>query len=261
MFETAEALGEARVRRIYGDFSNGRLASWSAAIRNFAIVPYQQSAHARCKNATDIALAIDAVDQSYRARLDGFVVVSSDSDSTRLAQRLREGGFAVYGSAKAGPRGRSAGPASASRSSEKRRTDRLPVPNEAPDGGGGMSDDTRNDAPEGEAVAEKLEDARRNRTIRFSDSEWEEVRRAALLHERPPAEFVRETILALARNPQSSVSDALAPSLVPLIERMFRYTWFLATEKRDAMVREGREDEVDALVAEARALQDSLNRN
>ena len=123
-----------------------------------------------------------------------------------------------------------------------------------------MSDDMRNDALDGEAVAERPEDARRNRTIRFSDSEWEEVRRAAMLHDTPPAEFVRETILELARNPESGASDGLAPSLAPLIERMFRYTWFLATEKRDAMVREGRKDEVDALVAEGRALHDKLRR-
>ena len=118
----------------------------------------------------------------------------------------------------------------------------------------------RKEAPESGTAADRPEDARRNRTIRFSDSEWEEVRRAALLHETPPAEFVRETILALARNPGSAAAGALAPSLAPLIERMFRYTWFLATEKRDAMVREGREDEVDALVAEARDLHDSLHR-
>ena len=121
-----------------------------------------------------------------------------------------------------------------------------------------MSDDTRNDAPEGEAVADRPEDARRNRTIRFSDSEWEEVRRAALLHETPPAEFVRETILALARNPERAVAGSDTASLTPLIGRMFRYTWFLATEKRDAMVREGREAEVEALVAEGRALHDKL---
>ena len=123
-----------------------------------------------------------------------------------------------------------------------------------------MSDDTRNDAPDGEAVAERPEDTRRNRTIRFSDSEWEEVRRAAMLHDTAPAEFVRETILALARNPESGVSGAVAPAQTPLIERIFRYTWFLATEKRDAMVREGREAEVDALVAEGRALHDELRR-
>ena len=124
-----------------------------------------------------------------------------------------------------------------------------------------MSEDTRNDAPEGEVGADRPEDARRNRTIRFSDSEWEEVRRAALVHETPPTEFVRETILALARDPGSASSGAVAPSLAPLIERMFRYTWFLATEKRDAMVREGREDELDALVAEARALHEKLRRD
>ena len=97
VFEAAEALGDAMVRRIYGDFSNGRLASWNAAMRKFAIMPCHQPAHVRGKNAADIALAIDAVDLSYRVRLDGFVLVSSDSDFTRLAQRLREGGFAVFG--------------------------------------------------------------------------------------------------------------------------------------------------------------------
>ena len=107
----------------------------------------------------------------------------------------------------------------------------------------------------------KPEDARRNRTIRFSDSEWEEVRRAAMLHDMPPTEFVRETILALARDPGSETSGAVAPSLAPLIERMFRYTWFLATEKRDAMVREGRGEELNALVAEARALHHKLRRD
>ena len=123
-----------------------------------------------------------------------------------------------------------------------------------------MSEQERSGGPESETAADRPEDARRNRTIRFSDSEWEEVRRAAMMHDMPPTEFVRERILALARNPESGVSGAVAPSLAPLIERMFRYTWFLATEKRDAMVREGREDELDALVAEARALHGSLRR-
>ena len=97
VFEAAAEFGEATVRRIYGDFSNGRLASWNAAVRSFAIVQHQQAGHARGKNAADIALAIDAMDLMYRQRLDGFVLVSSDSDFTRLAQRLREGGFAVFG--------------------------------------------------------------------------------------------------------------------------------------------------------------------
>ena len=76
-----------------------------------------------------------------------------------------------------------------------------------------------------------------------------------------PAGFVRETILALARKPESRVSGVVAPALTPLIEQMFCYTWVLATEKRDAMVREGRENEVDALVVEAHALHDSLRRD
>ena len=97
VFGAAEKLGEATVRRIYGDFSNGRLASWNEAVRAFAIVACHQSIHVRGKNASDIALAVDAMDLMYRERLDGFVLVSSDSDFTRLAQRLREGGFAVYG--------------------------------------------------------------------------------------------------------------------------------------------------------------------
>lgn len=120
---------------------------------------------------------------------------------------------------------------------------------------------TRKDAGGSGTAAERPEDARRNRTIRFSDSEWEEVRCAALLGETAPAEFVRETILAVARNPESAVSGASATSLTPLIERMFRYTWFLATEKRDAMIRDGREEEVKALAAEGRALHDKLRRD
>ena len=109
-----------------------------------------------------------------------------------------------------------------------------------------------------ETGAEKAGEARKTRGIRFSESEWEEVKHAAAAHEMPVAEFVREKILALARAPEGADAPPVAPSLAPLIERMFRYSWFLATEKRDAMVREGREDEVDALVAEARAFQDSL---
>ena len=84
-------------RRIYGDFSNGRLVSWNAAIRTFAIVQHQEPGHARGKNAADIALVIDAMDLAHGQRLDGFCLISSDSDFTRLAQRLREGGLRVYG--------------------------------------------------------------------------------------------------------------------------------------------------------------------
>ena len=70
----------------------------------------------------------------------------------------------------------------------------------------------------------------------------------------PAAEFVRERILELARAPESVGPGPVAGSMAPLIERMFRYTWFLATEKRGEMLREGREDELDKLIAEARRL-------
>ena len=121
-----------------------------------------------------------------------------------------------------------------------------------------MSEDGRNEAPGAENTAERSGDARKTRGIRFSESEWEEVKSAAAAHEMPVAEFVREKILALARAPEGGDAPPVAPSMAPLVERMFRYTWFLATERRDAMVREGREDEVDALVAEARAFHETL---
>ena len=121
-----------------------------------------------------------------------------------------------------------------------------------------MSDKDRNQGAVGENAAEKAGDARRTRGIRFSEAEWEEVKRAAAADEMPVAEFVRERILALARAPEGVDAPPVASSMAPLIERMFRYTWFLATEKRDAMIREGREDEVDALVAEAKAFHESL---
>ena len=128
-----------------------------------------------------------------------------------------------------------------------------------------MSDDGRNAADSGAATAdyeaERADDNRKTRSIRFSESEWEEVRNAALAHDLPAAEFVRERILALVRAPASAPAPAVAPALAPLIERMFRYTWFLATEKRDAMIREGREEELEKLVGEARAFQESLSRN
>ena len=124
-----------------------------------------------------------------------------------------------------------------------------------------MSEDVRNGPVDDGKAAERADDNRKTRSIRFSESEWEEVRNAALAHDLPAAEFVRERILALARAPGSARAPGVAPPLAPLIERMFRYTWFLATEKRDAMIREGREAELEKLVGEARAFQESLNRN
>ena len=121
-----------------------------------------------------------------------------------------------------------------------------------------MSEDGRNEAAGAENAPEKSGDARKTRGIRFSESEWEEVKRAAAAHEMPAAEFVRERILELARAPESVETSPVAGTLTPLIERMFRYTWFLATERRDAMAREGRADELEKLVAEARAFQKLL---
>ncbi len=98
VFDAAAKLGEAAVRRIYADFANGRLVSWSPAMATYSIVPCHQPAHARGRNASDIVLAIDAMDLLMRReRLEEFCLVSSDGDFTRLAQRLREGGFAAFG--------------------------------------------------------------------------------------------------------------------------------------------------------------------
>ena len=124
-----------------------------------------------------------------------------------------------------------------------------------------MSEEDRIEAPGVEIGAEKAGDARKTRGIRFSESEWEEVKNSAAAHEMPAAEFVRERILELARTPNGAVSPSVPAQMAPLIERMFRYTWFLATEKRDVMLREGRGEELDRLVAEARSLQESLGDN
>src|ERR1700726_647896 len=97
LFEEVAKFGEASVRRIYGDFSNQRLKSWTEILQKYAIDPYQQFAYTTGKNASDIALVIDAMDLLHTGRLEGFCLVSSDSDFTRLASRLREQGADVYG--------------------------------------------------------------------------------------------------------------------------------------------------------------------
>ncbi len=97
LFEEVAKFGEASVRRIYGDFSGQRLKSWAEILQKYAIDPYQQFAYTTGKNASDIALVIDAMDLLHSGRLDGFCLVSSDSDFTRLASRLREQGADVYG--------------------------------------------------------------------------------------------------------------------------------------------------------------------
>ena len=97
LFEEIAKFGEASVRRIYGDFSSPRLRSWTDILQKYAIDPYQQFAYTSGKNASDIALVIDAMDLLHSRRFDGFCLVSSDSDFTRLASRLREEGADVYG--------------------------------------------------------------------------------------------------------------------------------------------------------------------
>lgn len=97
IFEEVARLGEANVRRIYGDFASDRLKAWREVMHPLAILPQQQFNYTVGKNAADITLVIDAMDLMHQKRLDGFCLVSSDSDFTRLAQRLREDGAVVYG--------------------------------------------------------------------------------------------------------------------------------------------------------------------
>src|SRR4051812_44830714 len=89
--------GRATVRRIYGDWTSDRLKTWKAALLENSIQPIQQFGYTTGKNATDSAMIIDAMDLLYAGNLDGFCIVSSDSDFTRLASRLRESGKRVYG--------------------------------------------------------------------------------------------------------------------------------------------------------------------
>ena len=89
--------GIASVRRIYGDWTTPNLRGWKDVLLEQAIQPIQQFRYTVGKNATDSALIIDAMDLLYTEKLDGFCIVSSDSDFTRLASRIREAGLIVYG--------------------------------------------------------------------------------------------------------------------------------------------------------------------
>ncbi|WP_101068996.1 NYN domain-containing protein [Roseovarius salinarum] len=97
IFEEIAAMGEASVRRVYGDFSSQQMTGWNKVQAEFGLVPHHQPSNTVGKNASDIALVIDAMDLMHSGRFDGFVLVSSDSDFTRLASRLREQGLDVYG--------------------------------------------------------------------------------------------------------------------------------------------------------------------
>jgi len=90
-------LGTATVRRIYGDFTSSNLQSWGKILAEYAIQPIQQYRNTTGKNASDSALIIDAMDLLHTRHLEGFCLVSSDSDFTRLATRIKEDGLPVYG--------------------------------------------------------------------------------------------------------------------------------------------------------------------
>ena len=89
--------GTPTIKRIYGDWTTPNLASWKPLLLENAITPIQQYSYTTGKNSTDSAMIIDAMDILYTGQVDGFVLVSSDSDFTRLAIRLREAGKKVYG--------------------------------------------------------------------------------------------------------------------------------------------------------------------
>jgi len=89
--------GTATVKRAYGDWTTQNLAGWKDVLHVHAIQPVQQFRYTTGKNATDSALIIDAMDLLHGGKVDGFCLVSSDSDFTRLATRIREAGLSVYG--------------------------------------------------------------------------------------------------------------------------------------------------------------------
>lgn len=89
--------GSAHVKRIYGDWTKPELNGWKDSLLRYAIQPIQQFRYTVGKNATDSAMIIDAMDLLYTEKFDGFCLVSSDSDFTRLASRIREHGLTVYG--------------------------------------------------------------------------------------------------------------------------------------------------------------------
>jgi hypothetical protein len=97
LLEEIAKYGTPTIKRAYGDWTTQNLVGWKEELHRHAIQPVQQFAYTRGKNSTDSALIIDAMDLLYAGNLEGFVIVSSDSDFTRLATRLRESGMTVYG--------------------------------------------------------------------------------------------------------------------------------------------------------------------
>jgi len=97
IFDEVNNHGTATYKRIYGDWTKTQFSQWKSVLLNYSISPIQQYAYTIGKNATDAALIIDAMDILYSGQVDGFCIVSSDSDFTRLASRLREAGKYVLG--------------------------------------------------------------------------------------------------------------------------------------------------------------------
>jgi hypothetical protein len=97
MLEEIAKYGNPTFKRIYGDWTKPTVVGWKGVLLDYAITPIQQYSYTSGKNATDSAMIIDAMDILYTGRVDGFCLVSSDSDFTRLATRLREAGMTVYG--------------------------------------------------------------------------------------------------------------------------------------------------------------------
>lgn len=91
------SFGEPALRRVYGDWSSASLQNWTQQARALGLVAHQETANTAGKNASDIGLVIDAMDILHTGRFDGFVIVSSDSDFTALANRIREQGLTVIG--------------------------------------------------------------------------------------------------------------------------------------------------------------------
>ncbi|HEX5330498.1 NYN domain-containing protein [Sulfuricurvum sp.] len=97
LMDEIAAHGIASVKRIYGDWTDTKLKGWKSILLEHGLHPMQQFAYTTGKNATDSAMIIDAMDLLYTKNFDGFCIVSSDSDFTRLASRIRESGIKVYG--------------------------------------------------------------------------------------------------------------------------------------------------------------------
>ncbi|MCY1220107.1 NYN domain-containing protein [Sinorhizobium sp. GL28] len=93
----ASTIGTASIKRVYGNFGSPAMAAWQPLLHEYAFLPVHVVPVAKSKNATDLKLAIDAIDILHRRQIDGFCIASSDSDFTSLASRIREDGLAVYG--------------------------------------------------------------------------------------------------------------------------------------------------------------------